>query len=274
MDHLFARMKGRIEKYEKILSGKTIYEKPEDIENAVEYDVDYKLEEDEWYAVKSLSKKDFCLQFLGEPIDSTTYAQMKKGDINQIQYLCAYQSGNEFYFQRAMESRIMRKQKFLDCSGDFKIEETGQGIIINKIPDAIYLRERDILYFKKLETISPIFKGIDKLYREATREEVEKFLDKKFIKLGNNYNVNRVGKANRKRIALAMDTLVKLNKTEKKELFIYTNDYFPGLKYNGKTFEINNEEDLKKLLYGIEQRCYTTPITNEKRVANSVYKLE
>ena len=71
-----------------------------------------------------------------------------------------------------------------------------------------------------------------------------------------------------------MDTLVKLNKTEKKELFIYTNDYFPGLKYNGKSFEINNEEDLKKLLYGIEQRCYTTPITNEKRVANSVYKLE
>ena len=42
MDHLFARMKGRIEKYEKILSGKTIYERPEDIENAVEYDVDYK----------------------------------------------------------------------------------------------------------------------------------------------------------------------------------------------------------------------------------------
>ena len=30
------------------------------------------------------------------------------------------------------------------------------------------------------------------------------------------------------------------------------------------------EDDLKYLLWGIEQRYYTTPVTNENRVANSV----
>lgn len=35
-------------------------------------------------------------------------------------------------------------------------------------------------------------------------------------------------------------------------------------------FEISNDEDLKLLVYGIEQRFYTTPFGNEKRCANSV----
>ena len=30
---------------------------------------------------------------------------------------------------------------------------------------------------------------------------------------------------------------------------------------------------MKYLLWGIEQRYYTTPVTNEKRVANSITKL-
>ena len=38
-------------------------------------------------------------------------------------------------------------------------------------------------------------------------------------------------------------------------------------------FTIGNEENMKYLLWGIEQRYYTTPVTNEKRVANSITKL-
>jgi hypothetical protein len=39
---------------------------------------------------------------------------------------------------------------------------------------------------------------------------------------------------------------------------------------NDESFSISNEEDLKKLLYGIEQRYYTTKVGNEKRLANSI----
>ena len=54
----------------------------------------------------------------------------------------------------------------------------------------------------------------------------------------------------------------------------YTNQYYPGLEYDGKSFSIGSEEDLKNLLFGIEQRYYTTPVTKEKRVANSVKTIE
>lgn len=37
-----------------------------------------------------------------------------------------------------------------------------------------------------------------------------------------------------------------------------------------KTFSVGSEDDLKMVLYGIEQRFYTIPIGGEKRIANSV----
>jgi hypothetical protein len=39
-------------------------------------------------------------------------------------------------------------------------------------------------------------------------------------------------------------------------------------------FEISTDDELKLLLYGIEQRFYTTPFGQEKRLANSVQALD
>lgn len=57
----------------------------------------------------------------------------------------------------------------------------------------------------------------------------------------------------------------------------YIQDYCGGHKLNfdkdnGK-FEIKTDDELKYLLYGIEQRLYTTPLSQEKRLANSVVTL-
>lgn len=93
------------------------------------------------------------------------------------------------------------------------------GIIINDVPDAIYVKDEDCLYFKKLETVAPIFKGIDELYREATDEETKHFLENDFIELKNDFNFESVKKSNRKRIALAMKTLNEFSDDQKTEIF-------------------------------------------------------
>ena len=87
------------------------------------------------------------------------------------------------------------------------------------------------------------------------------------------YNGNRVGKANRHRLAIAEDILSNLDQHQKDDLFQYISTYDSNLKYDGETFKVRNETDLKNLLYGIEQRYYTTPITQERRVANSIKKI-
>lgn len=274
MDHLFAKEKGRLGQYAKLLSDKRIYRLPDNLDNAVEYDASYKLEDGEWYMIKDFSGRDFCLDFLKNPVNSSDYHNIDRKAVHNLEYICSYQNKDEFYFQRILKSRVLRKHWIIDFSKEMEIHETGEGIIINSIPDAVYIKSVDRVYFQKLETISPIFKGIEKLYREATREEVEMFFSEKFISLTDNYDTSKVGKANRHRLAMASDTLRNLNKSQKKELFKYTNQYYPELKYNGKSFLIGNEEDLKNLLFGIEQRYYTTPVTKEKRVANSVKRIE
>ena len=128
------------------------------------------------------------------------------------------------------------------------------------------------LRYRPVTSITTIFKGIYDLYKEATQEETAEFLQNDFINLDENYTAENVKKANRKRIAMAQATLQTFNRRQKRQIFSYIREYCEDLAFdeNDENFAISNEEDLKKLLYGIEQRYYTTRIGNEKRLANSI----
>ena len=62
---------------------------------------------------------------------------------------------------------------------------------------------------------------------------------------------------------------------DKFEIYTYIKDYCNDIPYDTehKRFTIKDEESLKHLLWGIEQRYYTTKVGGEKRVANSVSKI-
>lgn len=61
-----------------------------------------------------------------------------------------------------------------------------------------------------------------------------------------------------------------MSQQEKKGMFDYIKDYYPNLKLENGKAQISNEEDLKNILYGLEERFYTTLISKEKRIANSI----
>lgn len=91
-----------------------------------------------------------------------------------------------------------------------------------------------------------------------------------FIVLKDNYETSSVKTANRKRIALASKTLSGLDEEEKSNIFSYISEYIPELTTEDNAFFVGSEDDLKMVLFGIEQRFYTTPVGKEKRIANSV----
>lgn len=66
----------------------------------------------------------------------------------------------------------MRKHRIIDFSKEMKIHETGEGIIINSVPDALYVRSIDTLYFQKLETISPILKALKSCIGRPQRKKL------------------------------------------------------------------------------------------------------
>lgn len=274
MDFLLAKVKDRRNPYRILLSDQAAYVRPETLSNCVKYEPSNHLDEEQWFFLEDFSNRSYCLDLLADNnFNSVDYVGINKVDPEQMDYLVAYQSGIYFYFQRIFKYTVIRNKKFVHIGDDVEIKEEKNAIELRDVPDAVYSKTEDRLYFRKLETISPIFKGIDELYREATEEEVENFLANDFIKLQGGYSAPLVKKSNRKRIALAIDTLDKLDEEQKQGIFAYTNEYFPNLKFDGDSFEVSNEDDLKNLLYGIEQRFYTTPITKEKRCASAVYTL-
>ena len=268
MNHLIAKVKDRKNKYRKIVSGDSYYT---DIGRVdfVYYNPATALEDEQWYKLEKFSEQDYCLDILRDTWDSTEFQLINKNDLKKIDYLCAYQDDGNYYFQRIYKAAVLRKNH-ITIGDNVKYERGKSIVVINEEPDAVYKKEEDCLYFKKLETIAPIFKGIDVLYKEATVQDVAIFFQESFMSVNLEFAPENVGKANRKRLALVTKTLATLDAEQKKSIFEYTDEYYPELAYDGQKFTINNDEDLKNLLFGIEERFYTTPVTHERRAANSV----
>ena len=74
---------------------------------------------------------------------------------------------------------------------------------------------------------------------------------------------------------MAMNTFNNYTVEQRNLIYNYVKDYCGDLTFSdaAQNFEIGSEENLKQLLYGIEQRYYTTLIGEEKRLANSISAL-
>lgn len=273
---MFAKVKGlRKKPYFKLISDHTLFDEVKtNITHCIEYNPDHNLDEDAWFKIEKFSKQEFCIELIKSAFDSKNFDDLDKSQFAKIGYLFSVQGGN-FYFQKVTPSLFL-KRKMIGFGEAIEVEEGENRIIVNSLPDAVYFKGYDTLIFKNLASISSIFKGIDELYKEATNDQVQKFLDEEFLNLTGDLNLEKVSKPNRKRIALALDTLNQMNANQKDLMLSYVHSYCDKkLTFDGinKKFEIKSDEELKLLLYGIEQRFYTTALSNQKRLANSVIDL-
>lgn len=277
MDLIMAklRMKGNREKYRMILStDKMVYpDISEMTTNATDYSPDTLLEQDQYYKIANFTHEPYGHVISHFDGGSENYETLVRADFDKIDFIFV-QRDNDIFFQNITKSKLVSKKSlFLSVGGRYEYDDDNKSIQINALPDAVYVKDQDALFFKKIESITTIFKGISNLYREATQEDTEHFLQNDFIKLEDGFSASDVKTSNRKRIALAMDTLSNFNEKDKKRIFKYVHDYCPSITYQNNQFSIGSEDALKNLLYGIEQRFYTTPIGNEKRLANSIIRI-
>lgn len=273
MDHVFAKVKGlRLKPFLKLLSDHALFDQIQvDLDFCVEYSPDHNLDEDSWFKVEQFSQKPFCIDILKADFDSKDHEELKRDQFSKIAYIFSVQ-GNDFYFQKISPSLFISK-KIIAFGEVATVEENENRLVVNQQPDAVYFKNSDTLVFRSLPAISSIFKGIDELFKEATNEEVGQFLNESFISLVARYDITSVSKPNRKRIALAMESLENMSVQDRTDMLVYINGYCQDkLKFDpaSSKFEVSKDDELKFLLYGVEQRFYTTPFGKEKRLANSV----
>lgn len=275
MDNICVKLKQREkDKYRKLLSINDNLYAPFTIsaDMVSTYTPGALLEEGEWFCLQEMSKKEFCIDVLKADYSSVDFRTLDRGDFKKIDFLFVV-TEKYIVFQNISKTKLLSKRCIFALGEGYQYQDDCSEIVINDIPDAIYDKTNDTLYFRRLESITSIFRGIDQLYREATDEETTQFLNNEFINLKDGYSTASVKTANRKRIALAMKTLNALKDNDRKNIFAYIGEYCPELQVSEDSFDVGTEEDMKKLLFGIEQRFYTTPVGGEKRIANSVIPL-
>jgi hypothetical protein len=277
VNHVLSKIKGRSKQnIFKLLSDQTLFDELIVSNDAcIEYAPDHNLDEDCWFKIELFSEKVYCIELLKKDFDSKDYNNLAKDKFKDIAQLYAIQ-GDNFYFQKVTPSLFVSK-KMIAFGEAATVENSDKRLVVNSLPDAVYFKNKDTLVFKSLATISSIFKGIDVLYKEATNDEVETFLEEDFIELSGDFSLEKVSKPNRKRVALAMDTLAAMPAEDRDQMCSYIHSYCEQkLKFDqdNNKFEITTDDELKYLLYGIEQRFYTTPLSHEKRLANSVQAMD
>lgn len=275
MNDVYVKLRQRkSNKYRKILSiEEDLYPSKEElITSTVNYSPETELNEGDWYCIQQASTQQYAVDWFSSDYNTVDFELLRKEEYEKVDYIVVKNDTN-LCFQNVSKTRCISKKRIAYIGEKYRYEGESRSITINNIPDAIYSQEEDRLYFRKLESITGIFKGIDQLYKEATKEEIEGFLGNDFISLYNDYSEEDVKKANRKRIALALKTLSSLDEDDRESIFKYIEEYCPELEKEDNKFKIGTEDELKLLLYGIEQRFYTTSVTKEKRIANSVITL-
>lgn len=125
------------------------------------------------------------------------------------------------------------------------------------------------MYFRKFSDITTIFEGIIELYREATDAEVANFFNLNFVETVN-FSADDVKTENRKRISMVQQEMGEWTESEQQAIIRYIRDYATDIDYDNGKFFIHDEKELRSLLWGLEQRFYTTIVGGKKYIANSV----
>lgn len=274
MKHLVAYLGVRGGGLQKILSTNSSIFDIQDTSYSQEYDPAYKLEDEEWFFITNFKEKNFNNDFIDKasPLTTTSLNQIAENNYKKIKYL-AYEDNGYKYFQKILTSNLISRKWFTVSQAPI-LESNKKIISLNKDPDAIYNINSDTLYFKDISRIKIIFKNIDSLFREATQTEVDGFLQQEFIELKDGFSGSDVKVPNRKRLALIVDKLSSFTDLDKNTVLNYIHEYCTDVPFENGKFSITTEDDLKLVLFGIDERFYTTNLGHEKRLANSVITID
>lgn len=268
-NYIFGKVKRKQNLFRIIETDEEVYNKDDLRLNGIDYNPATLIGDEEVYQVTNFSNSGYSFDFITNDLNSVEHDQITKDNLKKLSFICTVQE--DLYFFQIINTSYFISKKWFSIE-ELALETKKPIITINPFADAVYKKSNDTLYFKKLTFAQKIFKGMDQLYKEATEAETQAFLQCDFIDLSQQFGANQVTIPNRKRIALVTETLSRLTDDEKSAIYDYTNEYGQVTYENGK-FKIESDDDLKFLLWGIEQRFYTTQIGGEKRVANSIINI-
>lgn len=207
-----AKLRGRrgehqIIMQEEELSAISFYKEPNILE-VTKYDPEKTIEINEWFYVEmsEAQMSELMGDYLEAIDNSSDLNHVRTDDYEKIEGVYKTLEHGQIIFTKITKSYKVRNRRFLKFhdTEDAQLETQENSIIFTGAPDAYFDGEKK-LYFKKYETIRPLFPGIEQYFREATKDEIEKFLNNSFLDVDQNITPETVGQRAAKKIASILD---------------------------------------------------------------------
>lgn len=233
------------------------------LEEAIVYDSNNDMAH-QWFKINDFSASPACLPVLTRHFESADLESLNVANNSDIDFIAFY-DGACFYIQKTPKSNYIKKKQ-ISFNGDAVSYKTDESVIfISPIPNCIYNRESDVLYFMDISKAYAVFGNLKVNYRDATNAEVVNFLSSDMVE-ANDFDSSKVGISNRKRIASVLNLYNNYNDEQKITLKKYIKEKVgDNIEYdeNSCKFKIGDEKQLRLLLYGIQQRFYVPPLAEE-----------
>lgn len=250
------------------------------VDNQIPYESTHQLdrEENEWFYIEGFSDSVFntAIAKIGgteikiEELFSRLieFTQFESADYHKIKWLIAKQ-GECYYFQKVTPSiRIANKTYLHFFNGGPEIQEIKYSVEVHReLPDIIYDTNADRLIFKYLSRAKEMYPGLINLYREATNEEVHRFISNR-TDIAMSDSSLEVGTRNRKEIRRLLSKIESLSEEAKAILAGYIEEHREqaGLHLgdDGKII-ISTPAEFKGYLDLLDERFVTSDIYQEER---------
>ena len=241
-----------------------------DLTDSMQYDPNNNIAH-QWFNINDLHHTQHFNDLFQNPIDPGELTTINVEQLDDIKFF-AYFANNRFYIQRMLTGCYIKDAGFWSFGNRIQFSNDNKIVKINRIPDGIYDLTTDTLYFQELNRLYNIFPNIKSEYVQGTATSVHDFLSSDMIELAGDFAENDVSLSNRKRIKDVAEKYNTYSQAQKNELRNYIHEFCAeDLTYdeqNGK-FKINNDIELRLLLYGMQMRFYKQPLVEETQVATS-----
>ena len=250
------------------------------VENQIPYISTHQLdqEDNEWFYIEDFRASAFntAIACLGGREIKTEELFERLIELNQfeirdypsIKWLIAKQGGH-YYFQKVTPSiRIGNKTVLYLWEGSPEIREMNNSIEVHKeAPDIIYNATTNRLIFRNLSKAKAMFPELENLYREATNEEVHRFISNRTDIAMSDPSLE-VGTRNRKEIRRLLSKIESLSEEAKAILAGYIEEHREQagllLGDDGKII-ISTPAEFKGYLDLLDERFVTSDIYQEER---------
>lgn len=222
----------------------------------------------QWFRIEDFNYNEAFMPSLFSEFDVADLEDLTREQYDNIEFIAFHEDG-KFFIQKITKGAYMTKRWFAWNDQIVTYHNESNMLNINPIPHCIYDSNTHILYFMDISKAYGVFKQLKMDYAEATNVDVESFLSSDIVET-NGFDISKVGVANRKRINSILTRYNSYTNIQKATLKDYIHDKVgDNLALHDNKFVVSSDKDLRLLLYGIQQRFYVPPLSEETQVATN-----